>query len=115
MSVVTTSDVGTISYNTGVSDGRKPLLMEVNFRTYQNGMHSHVDSAHTHQDTPAKSHTKAKQEGVLERGKKSKRKKKSQKVNRCLKHTKEFSLHFPQLFINSTGIVNVFFQRKSGF
>lgn len=28
-------------------------------------MHPHVDSAHTDQDTPAESHTKAKEEGVL--------------------------------------------------
>lgn len=28
-------------------------------------MHPHVDSAHTDQDTPAESHTKAKEEGIL--------------------------------------------------
>lgn len=95
--MVTTSDVGTISYNTGVSDGRKPLLMEVNFRTYQNGMHSHVDSAHTHQDTPAKSHTKAKQEGVLERGKKSKRKKKNHRKSIDVLNTPK---SFPYIFHN---------------
>ena len=29
-------------------------------------MHPHVDSAHTHQDAPAESHTQAKQEGILQ-------------------------------------------------
>lgn len=33
--------------------------------SYQDRMHSHVDSADTNQDTPAQSHTQAEEEGVL--------------------------------------------------
>lgn len=34
--------------------------------SYQDRVHSHVDSADTHQDTPAQSHTETEEEGVLE-------------------------------------------------
>lgn len=39
--------------------------MFIRCHAYQNRMHPHVDSAYTDQDTPAESHTKAKEERVL--------------------------------------------------
>lgn len=45
-------------------------LRTFNFRlktaaAYQNGVHPHVDSAYTDQDTPAESHTEAQEERIL--------------------------------------------------